>query len=204
MALCLQPCCILWLGKHRGCSNFPPCAHITSLFTSFPLPQAPATLTLATTTASASWSQTEGTSSPTTSASALRGTTGCTARTVSTAGWGPGGLEVAAQAPLDLLPGGRGDPGDVPGAAPKLSRDTAWRRAPACASRSVGASLCRYLSPFFLGMVLGSPPEPLLLCPRQERVLLPALQKRRHLPGPGWRLHLQVPFSLLREVLPRP
>lgn len=24
MALCLQPCCILWLGKHRGCSYFPP------------------------------------------------------------------------------------------------------------------------------------------------------------------------------------
>lgn len=62
---------------------FSTCARITVVF---PLPQGPATPILATTMVSASWSQTGAMSSLTTSASALRGTMGCTARTVSTAG----------------------------------------------------------------------------------------------------------------------
>lgn len=50
------------------------------------------------------------------------------------------------------------------------------------------------------GHLLSPPP----LSPRQERVLLPALQKWRHLPRPGRQLRLQVSFSVLGEDLPCP
>lgn len=81
----------LWGVEAHWMPLFPTCAHITVLF---PLPQGPATPILATTMVSASWSQTGATSSPTTSASALRGTMGCTARTVSTVVGGQGELLV--------------------------------------------------------------------------------------------------------------
>lgn len=81
----------LWGVEAHWMLLFSTCAHITVLF---PLPQGPATPILATTMVSASWSQTGATSSPTTSASALRGTMGCTARTVSTVVGGQGELLV--------------------------------------------------------------------------------------------------------------
>lgn len=59
--------------------------HLCLYYSCFSLPQGPATPILAITMVSASWSQTGAMSSLTTSASALRGTMGCTARTVSTA-----------------------------------------------------------------------------------------------------------------------